>query len=128
MTKILRRPLELDSYVHIRTPTPPRVIKMVFSRQSIGYLHNYRPLSFCSQLRAMSWMDSWSRPSKQSPFPPPLYLHRENVPYCHTCGRVIGMYTDRFRSHDHTDSLRVPQNECRGTDSRQVLLQKLPRP
>lgn len=39
----------------------------------------------------MSWMDSWSRPSKRSTFPPPLYLTAgdNEVPYCHTCGRVI---------------------------------------
>ncbi|MCJ1391726.1 hypothetical protein MMC18_004591 [Xylographa bjoerkii] len=39
----------------------------------------------------MSWMDSWSRPTKHSATPPPLYLtsQGETVPYCHTCGRVI---------------------------------------
>ncbi|KAJ9659672.1 hypothetical protein H2201_007263 [Coniosporium apollinis] len=39
----------------------------------------------------MSWMDSWSRPSKHSATPPPLYLvpGNENTPYCHTCGRII---------------------------------------
>ncbi|KAK0784465.1 hypothetical protein LTR02_006642 [Friedmanniomyces endolithicus] len=39
----------------------------------------------------MSWMDSWSRPTKSQATPPPLYLtHGDSVPYCHTCGRVIG--------------------------------------
>lgn len=39
----------------------------------------------------MSWMDSWSRPSKSQATPPPLYLTiGDSVPYCHTCGRVIG--------------------------------------
>ncbi|EMD00969.1 hypothetical protein BAUCODRAFT_190376 [Baudoinia panamericana UAMH 10762] len=39
----------------------------------------------------MSWMDSWSRPSKGQATPPPFYLtHGDQVPYCHTCGRVIG--------------------------------------
>ncbi|KAF1959889.1 hypothetical protein CC80DRAFT_489944 [Byssothecium circinans] len=38
----------------------------------------------------MSWMDSWSRPSKSQATPPPLYLTTsEPVPYCHSCGRVI---------------------------------------
>ena len=38
-------------------------------------------------------MDSWSRPTKHSATPPPLYLttHGETVPYCHTCGRVISI-------------------------------------
>lgn len=36
-------------------------------------------------------MDSWSRPSKHAVTPPPLYLTvGESVPYCHSCGRVIG--------------------------------------
>ncbi|KAK5114824.1 hypothetical protein LTR62_001981 [Meristemomyces frigidus] len=39
----------------------------------------------------MSWMDSWSRPAKSQATPAPLYLtHGDSVPYCHTCGRVIG--------------------------------------
>ncbi|KAJ5025007.1 hypothetical protein J3E73DRAFT_214905 [Bipolaris maydis] len=39
----------------------------------------------------MSWMDSWSRPSKHAVTPPPLYLTvGDAVPYCHSCGRVIG--------------------------------------
>ncbi|KAF2765049.1 hypothetical protein EJ03DRAFT_369917 [Teratosphaeria nubilosa] len=39
----------------------------------------------------MSWMDSWSRPSKSQATPAPYYLtHGDSVPYCHTCGRVIG--------------------------------------
>jgi len=38
----------------------------------------------------MSWMDSWSRPSKSQATPPPLYLTAgDTVPYCHSCGRVI---------------------------------------
>lgn len=40
----------------------------------------------------MSWMDSWSRPNKSQATPPPFYLtHGDSVPYCHTCGRVIGI-------------------------------------
>ena len=39
----------------------------------------------------MSWMDSWSRPSKSQATPAPYYLipGGENTPYCHSCGRVI---------------------------------------
>ncbi|KAM3066688.1 hypothetical protein ACMFMG_002398 [Clarireedia jacksonii] len=38
----------------------------------------------------MSWMDSWSRPTKHAAVPPPLYLTAgESVPYCLTCGRVM---------------------------------------
>ena len=36
-------------------------------------------------------MDSWSRPTKSQPAPPPLYLTQgEDARYCHTCGRIIG--------------------------------------
>lgn len=39
----------------------------------------------------MSWMDSWSRPSKHQATPAPFYLlpGGEATPYCHSCGRVI---------------------------------------
>lgn len=39
----------------------------------------------------MSWMDSWSRPSKHQATPAPFYLlpGGEDTPYCHSCGRVI---------------------------------------
>ncbi|TID14690.1 hypothetical protein E2P81_ATG08646 [Venturia nashicola] len=37
----------------------------------------------------MSWMDSWSRPSKSQAVPPPLYLTQPETKYCHTCGRTI---------------------------------------
>ncbi|KAF5024447.1 hypothetical protein F66182_3533 [Fusarium sp. NRRL 66182] len=39
----------------------------------------------------MSWMDSWSRPSKSQATPAPFYLlpGGEATPYCHSCGRVI---------------------------------------
>ncbi|KAF4997954.1 hypothetical protein FGRMN_3474 [Fusarium graminum] len=39
----------------------------------------------------MSWMDSWSRPSKSQATPVPYYLlpGGEATPYCHSCGRVI---------------------------------------
>jgi hypothetical protein len=38
----------------------------------------------------MSWMDSWSRPTKSQAVPAPFYLTDVDTPYCHTCGRVIG--------------------------------------
>lgn len=39
----------------------------------------------------MSWMDTWSRPSKSQATPAPYYLvpGGENTPYCHSCGRII---------------------------------------
>lgn len=37
----------------------------------------------------MSWMDSWSRPTKSQAVPAPFYLTDLDTPYCQTCGRVI---------------------------------------
>ncbi|KAK6206961.1 hypothetical protein QIS74_13449 [Colletotrichum tabaci] len=39
----------------------------------------------------MSWMDSWSRPSKSQATPAPFYLmpNGDATSYCRTCGRVI---------------------------------------
>lgn len=46
-------------------------------------------------------MDSWSRPSKSQATPPPLYLTiGDSVPYCHSCGRVIG---DRKKTSGATE-------------------------
>lgn len=44
-----------------------------------------------SEPAKMSWMDSWSRPSKSQATPAPFYLlpGGEATPYCHSCGRVI---------------------------------------
>lgn len=66
----------------------------------------------------MSWMDSWSRPSKHAPMPPPLYLTvGDTVPYCHTCGRVI---SERRKAHNATPikycSARCRNNKPSPTD------------
>lgn len=51
-----------------------------------------RPITY--KFIRMSWMDSWSRPSKHAVTPPPLYLTvGEEVPYCRSCGRIIGQYS-----------------------------------
>ncbi|KAL3417706.1 hypothetical protein PVAG01_10716 [Phlyctema vagabunda] len=74
----------------------------------------------------MSWMDSWSRPSKSSAVPPPLYLTAgsgEQVPYCHTCGRVISTR----RSHtsaSNSSPVKYCSERCRrnkpGASDRQI--------
>ena len=45
-------------------------------------------------------MDSWSRPTKSSATPPPLYLTDPNTKYCLSCGRMI---SDR-KSHSKKPS------------------------
>lgn len=57
----------------------------------------------------MSWMDSWSRPNKQSATPPPLYLTSDDVKYCVACGRVIG---DR-KSHQKNEVVKYCSAGCR---------------
>lgn len=57
----------------------------------------------------MSWMDSWSRPNKQSATPPPLYLTDAATKYCSTCGRVIGAR----RSHQKNKVVKYCSDGCR---------------
>ena len=62
----------------------------------------------------MSWMDSWSRPTKHSATPPPLYLTSkgETIPYCHTCGRVIP--TRKAQSNSATNAIvKYCSDRCR---------------
>jgi hypothetical protein len=55
-------------------------------------------------------MDSWSRPSKSQATPPPLYLTiGDSVPYCHSCGRVIG---DRKKTSGATE-VKYCSQRCR---------------
>ncbi|MCJ1359097.1 MAG: hypothetical protein MMC33_009097 [Icmadophila ericetorum] len=64
----------------------------------------------------MSWMDSWSRPTKHAAIPPPFYLlppgqRREAQLYCHTCGRLI---TSR-KTQSHTSPVKYCSSRCRNT-------------
>lgn len=57
-------------------------------------------------------MDSWSRPSKHAVTPPPLYLTvGDTVPYCHSCGRVIG---ERRKTQNATE-VKYCSARCRNT-------------
>ncbi|KEF56901.1 uncharacterized protein A1O9_07091 [Exophiala aquamarina CBS 119918] len=59
----------------------------------------------------MSWMDSWSRPGKHAPIPPPLYLTQgDHVAYCRTCGRVIG---SRKTNRQDQNPTRYCSDRCR---------------
>ncbi|KAF7560117.1 hypothetical protein G7046_g4038 [Stylonectria norvegica] len=57
----------------------------------------------------MSWMDSWSRPSKSQATPAPYYLlpGGESTPYCRSCGRVIGS-----RKVSASESRDMPVKYC----------------
>ncbi|KAF4536250.1 hypothetical protein BFW01_g1424 [Lasiodiplodia theobromae] len=57
----------------------------------------------------MSWMDSWSRPSKWQATSPPLYLlpGGEATPYCRSCGRVIS-----HRKSHNKEATNTPAKYC----------------
>ncbi|KAH7060429.1 hypothetical protein B0J12DRAFT_708283 [Macrophomina phaseolina] len=57
----------------------------------------------------MSWMDSWSRPSKSQATPAPFYLlpGGEETPYCKSCGRVISA-----RKSHATNAANTPAKYC----------------
>ena len=61
----------------------------------------------------MSWMDSWSRPSKHAVVPPPLYLlpRGEATPYCHSCGRVIS--SRKTQTSKAKTSVKYCSDRCR---------------
>ncbi|ETS75237.1 hypothetical protein PFICI_13721 [Pestalotiopsis fici W106-1] len=62
----------------------------------------------------MSWMDSWSRPSKTQATPAPYYLlpGGENTPYCHSCGRVIGQRKTNAAATAKTEA-KYCSSKCR---------------
>lgn len=66
-----------------------------FTSTYLSHLLSWPTVNFSStpkrRFSAMSWMDSWSRPSKHQAVPAPFYLlpGGETTPYCHSCGRVI---------------------------------------
>lgn len=82
-----------------RSLFPKTLTRRVLSRSSLYVassvsLHSYHSTSKNQGRRSagkMSWMDSWSRPSKSQATPAPYYLlpGGEDTPYCHSCGRVI---------------------------------------
>ncbi|TVY26696.1 hypothetical protein LHYA1_G004147 [Lachnellula hyalina] len=63
----------------------------------------------------MSWMDSWSRPSKSQATPPPYYLlpGGDKVQYCKSCGRVIGDRKKQAASSSATPA-KYCSARCRG--------------
>jgi hypothetical protein len=68
------------------------------------------------KIAKMSWMDSWSRPSKSQATPAPYYLlpGGESTPYCKTCGRVIGKSYDlQCLSSARLTSVRCSQIGCK---------------
>lgn len=63
----------------------------------------------------MSWMDSWSRPSKSQATPAPYYLlpGGESTPYCHSCGRVINSRRNTKSAADDKNPVKYCSSSCR---------------
>lgn len=63
----------------------------------------------------MSWMDSWSRPSKSQATPAPYYLlpGGESTPYCHSCGRVINSRRNTKSATDDRNPVKYCSSSCR---------------
>ncbi|VUC32796.1 unnamed protein product [Clonostachys rosea] len=63
----------------------------------------------------MSWMDSWSRPSKSATTPAPLYLlpGGESTPYCHSCGRVISTRRAAVKKNKSSEAPKYCSHKCR---------------
>lgn len=61
----------------------------------------------------MSWMDSWSRPSKTQAAPPPFYVTQgDNARYCHSCGRIIGSRRANS-SKAHSAEVKSCSDKCK---------------
>ena len=85
------------------TPRQTRTLASNHSQQST----KFREPRHVAKPAKMSWMDSWSRPSKSQATPAPYYLipGGESTPYCKTCGRVIGKSRDVLLQLEATRSI-----------------------
>ncbi|KAF4969036.1 hypothetical protein FSARC_3690 [Fusarium sarcochroum] len=76
--------------------------------------HNPLQRRSSSEPAKMSWMDSWSRPSKSQATPVPFYLlpGGEATPYCHSCGRVISTRRTTATANTNTP-VKYCSSRCR---------------
>lgn len=91
-------------------------INLIRNLRRVQVTH-FSSLAFRS--RKMSWMDSWSRPSKSQATPAPYYLlpNGDSTPYCRTCGRVISnrKSTSAAKSSSNGASeVKYCSSRCRG--------------
>lgn len=62
----------------------------------------------------MSWMDSWSRPSKSQATPAPYYLtNPTEAKYCHTCGRIIGQRRAHTTKAGANNEVKYCSDRCK---------------
>lgn len=112
------RDILLRHTIHHSTRLRPTTINGPTSEQ---FLHTSLQQNLADSRKSskMSWMDSWSRPSKSQATPPPLYLTiGDTVPYCHSCGRVIGDRKKHAGQEVKYCSARCRNNKPRAIDRR----------
>ncbi|KAI8937240.1 hypothetical protein NX059_006449 [Plenodomus lindquistii] len=112
------RPCSINTFRLQLTPTATTPLKHSTTlkgtnlpRNCVAFHHHLPKPRFFTTTK-MSWMDSWSRPSKHAVTPPPLYLTvGDTVPYCHTCGRVI---SERRKTQNAT-AVKYCSARCRNS-------------
>lgn len=112
--------LPRDILIHraFHASTKPRPITLNISRFYWPFSPTLQQHPSASRSSSkMSWMDSWSRPSKSQATPPPLYLTiGDAVPYCHSCGRLIGERKRHAGQEVKYCSARCRNNKPRSID------------
>ncbi|KAI8260276.1 hypothetical protein K4K58_002033 [Colletotrichum sp. SAR11_239] len=82
----------------------------------VNHLRNPFSTLHPSSRGKMSWMDSWSRPSKSQATPAPFYLlpNGDQTPYCRTCGRVISSRKSTSSKPANSEPPKYCSARCRG--------------
>jgi hypothetical protein len=92
LIRLATSPLSEPSHSKRHSPETPCRQPQRLASSSSQRSTKFRKPRHVEKPAKMSWMDSWSRPSKSQATPAPYYLlpGGESTPYCKTCGRVIG--------------------------------------
>jgi len=113
---MLYRPLALHR-IRVLGRTARKILVTHPNRFHLRLLPQTTPL----HTTTMSWMDSWSRPSKSQATPAPFYLlpNGDATPYCRTCGRVISSRRSTAASKASKTAEAKPEakycsSRCRG--------------
>lgn len=90
--RLVTSPLSEQSHLIRHSPATPCRQSQRLASSNSQRSTKFRKPRHVEKPAKMSWMDSWSRPSKSQATPAPYYLlpGGESTPYCKTCGRVIG--------------------------------------
>jgi hypothetical protein len=118
-SKLQVRFVPTPSHHRLHPPAPSYQQTRAFSADFGRRSSKFRKPLHVQKVAKMSWMDSWSRPSKSQATPAPYYLlpGGELTPYCKTCGRVIGkscaLPLCRKLFQPRLTSMRCSKNGCK---------------